>query len=604
MRWIVFCFMVSLHWVSFGQNNTESPLCIDFPQASTLPDTSRQTVQTFLAKQYPATQYGQFVLTNVKNSPIGQHYTWQQLAAQTPIYQQFIKINISHSGQILSVMRQCQAISNANIIQEEIDTNLARRYIAAQQAKCSQPIDFETQKMLYWDNNALVSGLWLRYGSLSSEIEAAEVLLNNKGQIIDLVSLHEKKHAQHITADPPHPTKDSTVTLAIFRPDPLCTAQVSYGTPYKDNNDADCPELTAQRMMVSAKVLYRNDSFLLASPFCKIKEFDAPEKPVCFSLTPDFVYTRSNDNFEQVNAYYHVNQYQMHVQELGFNNLVNRPIKVDANALNGADQSMYSGFSDALYFGEGGVDDAEDADNIWHEYTHAVSRDAAPNTNTGTERQTIEEANADFMAASYSASVSSFGTGEVFNWDGHNEFWAGRSVSGTRTYSQRVGQKYADAEIWSSPLMLIRALIGRDASEKLLLTSMFSYAPSLQMRDAANLFLQANTLLRGGADSLAIRQIFANRKILPVVTSVRNCAELKSYFQLEQNQTSLFCLKDMGTVQLSLHTLTGQTLWENSWRSQAESRFILPQNNSQAAGLYVLKLQTAEGLAACWKVLR
>lgn len=604
MRWLVLCFMLCVAWVSFGQNNRpESSLCVSFPQTYALPDSSRQSIQAFLYKQYPAAQYGQFVLVQEKNSPIGKHFTWQQYAQQTPIYQQFIKINISHSGQIFSVMSQCKAIGEASIIWEEIDTNFTRRYIAQLQTRCSQPIGFEQKKVLYWSEEQLTSGTWLRYGSLSSEIEAAEVLFDSKGQIVDFVSLHEKKHA-HITADPPHPTKDSTVTLAIYRPDPLCTAQVGYGAPYKDNDDADCPELTAQRVTVSEKVLFRNDSFLLASPFCKIKEFDTPVKPVCFSLTPDFIYTRNNDCFEQINAYYHVNQYQKHLHDLGFNNLVNRAIKVDANALNGSDQSMYSGYSDALYFGEGGVDDAEDADNIWHEYTHAVSRDAAPNTNTGTERQTIEEANADFMAASYSASVSSFGTGEVFNWDGHNEFWAGRSVNSTRTYLQRVGQKYADAEIWSSPLMLIRALIGRDASEKLLLTSMFSYAPSMQMRDAANLFLQANTLLRGGTDSLAIRQIFCNREILPVVTSVRNCAELKSFFRLEANQTALLCLKNMGTVQISLHTLTGQTLWVSAWQSQAESRFNLPQHAGQAAGIYILKLQTPDGLAACWKVLR
>ncbi|MEZ4916786.1 MAG: hypothetical protein R2836_07345 [Chitinophagales bacterium] len=54
-------------------------------------------------------------------------------------------------------------------------------------------------------------------------------------------------------------------------------------------------------------------------------------------------------------------------------------ISVDTHGNNGADNSFFSPATPLrLIFGEGGVDDAEDADVIIHEYGHAISHFAAP----------------------------------------------------------------------------------------------------------------------------------------------------------------------------------------------------------------------------------
>ena len=68
------------------------------------------------------------------------------------------------------------------------------------------------------------------------------------------------------------------------------------------------------------------------------------------------------------------------------------------------DQSVFIGNSGNSYllFGEGGVDDAEDADVIIHEYAHAISYAASPETNSGTERRGLDEGLGDYFAAIYS----------------------------------------------------------------------------------------------------------------------------------------------------------------------------------------------------------
>src|SRR5262245_56904236 len=95
-----------------------------------------------------------------------------------------------------------------------------------------------------------------------------------------------------------------------------------------------------------------------------------------YSPTNTFRYTRHQDEFEQVMAYYRVTQAQRYIQSLGFGTsrrgIDNRPQSIRINQW-GLDNS----FADTdpkneMRFGKGGVDDAEDAEVILHEYGHAI----------------------------------------------------------------------------------------------------------------------------------------------------------------------------------------------------------------------------------------
>src|SRR5262249_21160177 len=91
-----------------------------------------------------------------------------------------------------------------------------------------------------------------------------------------------------------------------------------------------------------------------------------------YSRTNSFQYNRSQDEFEQVMAYYWITTAQRHLQELGFGTTL-RPVNMRAQAVRinqyGVDNSFESDHpKNELRFGKGGVDDAEDADVILHEY--------------------------------------------------------------------------------------------------------------------------------------------------------------------------------------------------------------------------------------------
>lgn len=309
---------------------------------------------------------------------------------------------------------------------------------------------------------------------------------------------------------------DTTLTVHVFNPDPLTTAQSTYVTPYLDSNDQNEANLNPLRFTKSILGTYENGSFLLKNNWVIISDFDTPTFAVTTSSDGVFDYGRSDNRFEQVNAYYHLTTFQLYMQSLGFS-LVNYQIPVDANGVSGADNSRFSRATNPpnLSFGEGGVDDAEDADVVIHEYGHAIAHSASPNSNSGTERGCLDEANGDYLAASYSRSISGYGYQRIFTWDGHNQYWNGRNGSSTKFYGNlSFNDIYSNTDIWVAALMDIWTQLGRETTDQILLESLFGYSVNMTMPQAAMLFVQADSTLNGGANIQPIWEAFVNYGIL------------------------------------------------------------------------------------------
>ena len=450
-------------------------------------------------------------LSNVE-SKTGFHYLYQQTYKGTPVYRGQIKVNTDKKGNILSLFDNSY---DANIIS---DNTFPTDAIKDSYYKSLTNVQIFNAEKNYFIEDNTSTPVW-RIEVLKDVSDYYEVLINSTGTIIYTNDLSDYYRPQSI---------DSTVAALVYLPDPLTTAGVTYGSPYIDNTggvgNSDCSQLTAQRVNVNMKVYYNLDTFRLKGPYAIIKDFDSPTTAPAYCKGPaNFNFTRSQTGFEDVNAYYHVSTFHQYIQSLGFNNLVNYPIEIDTHALSGAENSKFVPATQRLFFGEGGVDDAEDADVIIHEYNHATSFSAAPNTNMGGQRTTLDEANCDYLAASYSRSLNSYKWDYIFNWDGHNTFWSGRSCVSTKHYPNNlVNNLYTDAEIWSSTIMEIYGDIGRQTTDEILLESMYSYANNMIMSSAAKLFLQADTTLNSGQHYSAICNRMHNRGLCPVCTSSVN----------------------------------------------------------------------------------
>lgn len=281
--------------------------------------------------------------------------------------------------------------------------------------------------------------------------------------------------------------------------------------------DYNYPSLASEQVWKSFSADFSAGRFNLRNDYFIISEFSSPFTNPATSATDSFDFNRSELGFEDVNAFYHLNNYRDYWLSLGFTGLDSEILLVDAHGNNGADNSFFSPTSPPrLVFGQGGVDDAEDADVIIHEYAHAISNFASPGSNSGVERRGLDEGFGDYLATSYSRQLNMYNSDLVFSWDGHNEFWAGRISNSNKTKEDLdVNQNiYFNGEIWSSTLMDLHAEIGSISADKLALEVMYYNMPNGTIQEAAeNLFL-ADTSIFNGLYSCQIFDVLFARKFL------------------------------------------------------------------------------------------
>jgi zinc metalloprotease ZmpB len=235
-----------------------------------------------------------------------------------------------------------------------------------------------------------------------------------------------------------------------------------------------------------------------------------------------FVYTRDDDRFEQVMAYYWVTEAQHYLQSLGLRapaNARQQLLRIDQY---GGDNSFYREGTGKLTItlGKGGVDDAEDGEVIVHEYGHAVQDDQVPGFGSSPESGAIGEAFGDYLAVEVSTWVTGnrFQVPCVADWDS-TSYTSGpvhclRRIDGTKHYPEDVeNEVHADGEMWSAALWQARQAIG-DArrADRIIVDAQFDFTPDITFHDAA-----VRTIAAAGSDAraaAAFRKAFSDRGFL------------------------------------------------------------------------------------------
>lgn len=524
------------------------------------------------------------------------HYRFDVLVNKQKIYAASIHASLDSRGKL--------RIQNIPNIPQSINGNFPLPSTAEifQKKIGAEHIIQNLEVLVYLGNDELTKARLI-------ELSGPETLHRNILVVENEIVAEQDLHKYHSSTGP----NDSLVTVSVFDPDPLTSAKEPYSGPYKDLNDKNSPQLEAELQTRNTTFTFQNGLFLAENDFVKIVDFSLPSIPPVSSSNPQFYFTRDSASFEDVNVMYHITQHREHLSNLGYPNLPSYQIQIDPHALQGSDQSFFStnNTPHRIYMGEGGVDDAEDADVILHEFSHAVIYEAAPSTQITIERGCIEEALCDYFAASYSLSKSEFNSTLVFNWDsGNGAIWGPiRSVESTKNYeflSFKTGSYYQNTDIFASSLMRINKNLGRDLADELVVETLFNLTYNTNMPDFAGYMMMMDTLLYNGIHADEIHDAFTERNIVPSIS-------IKEYKLLSEGPIkisntygfskgeALYLTSPVKLARYEVYSINGQLVSGDHFEAEMQVELSLPRLQP---GAYLITVYTLDGTRQSFKVLR
>lgn len=449
--------------------------------------------------------FTELTLRSVRKGNTGETLRFQQMVKDVPVFQSEIVIHFNKEGKI--------SYTGTESLKHNLkEVSTVPSFPASEAVKKAHIASASKGQITYEENKLFIyitdSGdTKLVYRVLTSSFDnpgSWETIVDAKtGTVISMKDIAVKHHDKN----EPSPKKKNekikakkasvTGSAYIFQPDPLSKTGSTYAGNFVDNNDATNASLDAARTLVTIpEIDLTGGIYTLKGTYAEIKEIEAPAKGIFTQSTNQFLFNRSDDGFEAANAYWHLDNSLRYINvTLG---IVCKPsqnngvLRFDPHGFNGSDNSHYLTGSESLGFGEGGVDDAEDADVILHELGHGIHHWLAGGISNA---DGLSEGCGDYWAHSYSRSLNQWPSSApeyqwMFNWDGHNPFWAGRITNTTMTYPGS-GSYYDKAQIWSAALMRIYDRIGKEKTDRAFLEGLDLTTSTTNQQNAAIAVRQA-----------------------------------------------------------------------------------------------------------------
>ena len=487
-------------------------LDFDVPQGT--PETMAQYYLQHESKKLgiPANEIANLRHHATRTTNAGSVVRYRQYSGEYPVNKAEVTISISPQNKVVFVMNTYQVNTNMSNLRPSIPEERAYE-LAYNYLNVGGSIMYSANRLMVYKNTKitrLAHEVTIQANSPSGEWHVfVDALTGEIFKVVDLNHYYcedkEHKHSSDCSHD--DTPKEATIyrrradgTGMVFNPDPLSSNTVAYGGQYVDNNDATNASLDAARFSVTLRdITLTGSTYSLVGPRAQIVDFDAPSTGLFTQNSPTFNFNRQDQGFEPVNTYYHIDFLMGYINEtLGCNVLpyqYSGGVKFDPHGAGGADNSYYTGGTGQLSFGEGCVDDAEDSDVIHHELGHGLHDWV---TSGGLSQvDGLSEGSGDYVAQSYNRSLGNWSSGDaaynyVFNWDGHNPCWQGRTTNYGATYpGGLVGQIHADGQIWATCLMTVWDLIGQQEMDKIFYEGLGMTNGGSSQNDAANAVYQA-----------------------------------------------------------------------------------------------------------------
>ena len=454
---------------------TGAPLAlygVNYPVAAASPEAM---ARQYLSANAPLLHLKSHLLDDLvyrtqRQGPSGTVVRFTQQVSGVPVYQAEIAVHINNQNVVTAITSQYKEGAELSSVVPTLAAADAHQ-LAVSYLNAQAPFGYDNNTLVVY-HNANSDETRLAYQirlEPSDPLGYWELLIDaHSGDFLKVMNL-----AAYDDGDRTPQLVDGTGF--VFDPDPLSSAQATYGDPgFVDGSDATTTQLDAERVSVTLKdIQFDGTNYTLIGPWAEVRDFESPFNGLFPQPTNTFNYNRFDNAFEVANTYYQIDQTMRYLNiTLGLNiepSAYPGGVRFDPHGLNGDDNSHYLGGSQQVAFGEGGVDDAEDADVVIHELGHGLHDWV---TSGGLSQVNgLSEGIGDFVAASYSRSLGQWSPSDpqynwVFSWDGHNPFWGGRITNYSAVWpGGLVGQIHTDGQIWATCMMKVWNAIGRDLTE-------------------------------------------------------------------------------------------------------------------------------------------
>ena len=322
------------------------------------------------------------------------------------------------------------------------------------------------------------------------------------------------------------PAGCETGSALVFYPNPVVT---SGDTTLTDQKDRDYAALNDERVEVTLTGL-DGSGYLRGDWAIVYSETGTPAYggPDC-----TFKYTRHDDRFEQVMAYFWVTKSQEYSQSLGFKGeesgwpLINgdrQRVRINQWGIDNSFATTHP--RDEMRFGKGGVDDAEDGEVILHELGHQIHFSASDDFFASVEAGGVSEGFGDYWAAT----VTEWALDEagiagqtdpkcIADWDAVSYSPSDppclRRLDRDLMYPDDItGAVHRDGQIWSHALWNLRTAIGATRADTAILKGQLGWTGTT-MPDLAERIVAQVLALYGGAQAALAEAAFQERGILP-----------------------------------------------------------------------------------------
>ncbi|HMS83932.1 MAG TPA: M36 family metallopeptidase [Nitrospira sp.] len=439
-----------------------------------------------------------FVLESDRTTPMGHVYSFAQMAEGIPVYRGELKIHFDRHGHVVGLTNTSVPTEKLPMRVPSLDTEQA---IQAAQGHIPRGLSEKDGE----EDIPRPSAKLVIYGETGTPVVAWEVMIHTAGPTWQVFVQAQTGKALKSARDL---NRYLNGTGQVFQVNAVVATQTN---SLSDQKDAASAVPQAAYRLVTLPGL--DGSGFLDGTYAS----SSASKRRVSSAIQTFGFDRSSDGFSETMAYYYLDYAQRYIQSLGLLTVNNRQQVFSVDRYK-KDNSFYQSSTKRITYGTGGVDDAEDADVVWHEYGHSILDNQVPGYGTTLEADSIGEGFGDYWAGTLGAQLSGgFQDACLAEWDATSYSSTSppclRRLDGTKHYPESVvGEVHDDGEMWSAALWQIRGAIGASKADMVILQHHFLLTDDTSFNQAANALVTAAIGLGySTSDVNIIRTVLQNR---------------------------------------------------------------------------------------------